>query len=232
LAKYDFFTRKKVSRLGNFIARRITQQLLKNIIDAFSHTNAAILEIGPGNGVLAKILIDKNYRYSCIESNSIFAENLRRIGANVYEHEIPPCKINPDSFDIVVSSHVFEHLKSTNDLIIALSEIFAAIRPGGYLIIIIPDNRFWKEDLFDVDYTHCLKLTTNNVSQTLEDSGFDVIETAILYGSFKGIFGISLDYVVSTGFGFLYKLFPKFNKLLKAKIMFHGNSTLIARKPL
>jgi 2-polyprenyl-3-methyl-5-hydroxy-6-metoxy-1,4-benzoquinol methylase len=54
----------------------------------------------------------------------------------------PDGAITPDDFDIVVCSHVLEHVESDEKLMKQLSQ---ALRPGGWCLINVPINEVWED---------------------------------------------------------------------------------------
>jgi SAM-dependent methyltransferase len=65
----------------------------------------------------------------------------------------------PESFDCVHSSHCLEHMRDINS---ALQQWWALVKPGGYLVIVVPDEDLYEQgtwpSLFNADHkaTFCL----------------------------------------------------------------------------
>ncbi len=229
MAKYTFFATKKTSKLGSFVSSRFNNKI-SLIINNFISKNSNILEIGPGTGFLAKLLMESGFKYSCIEPQPILAATLRNTGVNVIEKVIPPLDLPINSLDAIIAVNVIEHLENNKQLQDLIQESFKILKSNGKIILIFPDIRYWKNDFYDGDYTHNLPLTLNNISQLLKDFNFNIICNEISFGFIHGILGSVINSFISNLAGTLYYFFPKSFKIMKAKVMFHGNSIIIAEK--
>jgi SAM-dependent methyltransferase len=105
-------------------------------------TNRAVLDVGFGNGMLA-FLFDKSCRICGTElSPSAIAaatERARRAGYREFSFRIPakgePLPFEPHSFDIVVASHVVEHVTEDIEFMRSMLQV---TRPGGHLVVLVP----------------------------------------------------------------------------------------------
>jgi SAM-dependent methyltransferase len=104
--------------------------------------NKAVLDVGFGNGMLA-FLFHPSCRICGTELSSAAIANAnrraRRKGYPDVDFRIPsedqPFPFEPASFDVVIASHVVEHV--TDDLEF-MRGMLAMTKPGGYLIILVP----------------------------------------------------------------------------------------------
>lgn len=81
--------------------------------------------------------------------------------------------IETDSVDVVFSSNFFEHLPNPDALLATLAESRRILRPGGRLLVMMPNIRYVKERFWDyVD--HRLPLTHDGLTEALELAGFRV----------------------------------------------------------
>jgi SAM-dependent methyltransferase len=83
--------------------------------------------------------------------------------------------IKPGTVDLAFASNVFEHLRGPDALLLVLSAVRTALRPGGRLVIMQPNVRlvgghFW--DFFD----HTLPLTEKGMEEALTMAGYEVVE--------------------------------------------------------
>jgi SAM-dependent methyltransferase len=104
-----------------------------------------VLEIGYGSGILFPELLDRAETVVGIDNHrrpELVTEMMAREGidAAVAVGDILNLSFPPESFDAVVCLSVLEHIR---DLQRAIGEICAILRPGGPLVMGVPnDNRF------------------------------------------------------------------------------------------
>ena len=80
------------------------------------------------------------------------------------------------SVDTVFTSNFFEHLPTKADLLATIAECHRVTRPGGRIVVLMPNirhlpGRYW--DYFD----HHLPLTHLSVAEALELGGYEVVES-------------------------------------------------------
>ena len=109
--------------------------------------NKAVLDVGFGNGMLA-FLFHPSCRICGTELSSAAIANAneraRRKGYRKVDFRIPsedqPFPFEPASFDVVIASHVVEHVTDDLEFVRAM---LAMTKPGGYLIILVPLDLLW-----------------------------------------------------------------------------------------
>lgn len=146
-----------------------------------------VLEIGCGNGVTLELLKNRGASYVCgFEVNPTVAAQARarksvdEVHVGDIEKEVTSFPDN--SFDIVVASHVLEHLVDPWRL---TREICRILRPGGVLVGAIPNVRHLsvimplvlkgKWDYADsgiMDWTHVRFFTRDGIFAMLNKAGF------------------------------------------------------------
>ena len=124
--------------------------LLKEISKYIKKYNVkSLLDIGAGDGVLAKKLNTIVEKYLGIEKNAEWKENLK--GLNITQGEFP-CKINGE-FDMVLSSHSIPEEKSLYKAF--LEQAWSLVKDGGVLVIVtfkggvLPNGRVHDKELSD-----------------------------------------------------------------------------------
>jgi SAM-dependent methyltransferase len=80
-----------------------------------------------------------------------------------------------DTVDTVFTSNFFEHLPTKDDLLSTLTECRRVTRPGGLIVVLMPNIRFLPGRYWDY-FDHHLPLSHLSLAEALELSGFDVLE--------------------------------------------------------
>jgi 2-polyprenyl-6-hydroxyphenyl methylase/3-demethylubiquinone-9 3-methyltransferase len=145
-----------------------------------------VLDVGCGNGALARRLADNGFDVSGVDWDpkaiTIAAERIPEgsFSTCVFT-EAPPVT----DFDAVVSTEVIEHLFNPNEL---LEFAHRALRPGGTLIITTPYHGYLKNlaisliDGWDKHFTsnmlagHIKFFSRRTLTEALESEGFVVEE--------------------------------------------------------
>jgi SAM-dependent methyltransferase len=148
--------------------------------------NARVLEVAAGycefiNNISAaeKVAIDLNpeTRYFAapeVTVHHVAAEHLTSV-------------ITPGTFDTVFMSNFLEHCRTRDQVLDVLRACFAALRPGGRLLILGPNFQFCYKQYFDF-FDHHLALTHNAVAEALQVAGFEIelLKARSLPLTFKG----------------------------------------------
>jgi len=122
------------------LARKDVLYVLRAL--SIDRRNKAVLDVGFGNGMLA-FLFHPSCKICGTELSSAAIANAneraRRKGYREIDFKIPsedePFPFEPASFDVVIASHVVEHVTEDLDFMRAM---LAMTKPGGYLIILVP----------------------------------------------------------------------------------------------
>jgi len=154
-------------------------KILKKIIkrNKISLRNKKVLEIGFGSGNFIPIIINWGGIYHGLEiSNSAIDTCRGKYGNKVSVDFLKNNKINyrNEEFDIVIMSHVLEHIKNEEEI---LWEVVRILKYGGFLILGVPslgckDNslhfRIYKrEDLINISKKYFLNLINDTEFKTL-----------------------------------------------------------------
>jgi SAM-dependent methyltransferase len=78
--------------------------------------------------------------------------------------------ISPNSFDIILTLDIIEHLK---DDLSALSEIFRALKPGGTLVIFVPAYQFLWSFQDEISH-HQRRYTAKELKEKVQQAGFEL----------------------------------------------------------
>jgi len=97
-----------------------------------------ILEIGSCTGIFLNIAQEYGFDVEGIEPNIKYCEKAKEIyGLELKNGNIEDQQFPPESFDILFSSHVFEHLLYPLEVVHLL---YNWLRPGGFLLIEVPNQ--------------------------------------------------------------------------------------------
>lgn len=203
MSYYDYFADQSTTRVGRWIQCSANRRQLAVIQPFLPNADAAILEIGPGAGDLARLFLLLGYHnYTAVEPNARLREHLAQMGIAARDYMIPHLEEEDGKLDAIVLFHVFEHLDGNYQVAIFMSEARRALRPGGLLCILAPDYLHLRQDFFNVDYSHSNITTLRRTLQLLHDNGFDVLEHVYFSGFFKGFAATFVSHLVRLGLGF------------------------------
>lgn len=146
---------------------------------------ATVLELGPGPGVMTKVMIDKGHQVTVVEINAAYAEILQGMGAEtiIADLEEPHwlAQLQGRRFDAVMACDVLEHLRSPERVLEALR---ACTQPQGRLIVSVPNIAYMGvvaglvHGVFDytaaglLDYTHLRFFTRRSLERLLWQTGW------------------------------------------------------------
>jgi SAM-dependent methyltransferase len=179
--------------------------------------NAAILDIACGTGQLLFAL--QNNGYSNSKGIDIGAEQLeiaRNMGVanieqeNLFDH----LKTRKNRYDIIIASHILEHL-TKEEVLECVGLIYKALKPGGRILALIPNvtalSGAW---LAFSDFTHEIVFTPRSFCQILRVCGFSDLKIyglgPVFYGLRSGIrvvlwnilkTGLRLSFIIEQGAG-------------------------------
>jgi SAM-dependent methyltransferase len=136
-----YFFKKYIEKIKNFIAGR-------HLENSYPKINGKFFDYGCGSGKLMRKLSDNGWRVSGYEPD-IRACNL----ANFY---LPDSSIyndqscidnnnNYNNFELVIMSHVLEHLYDPSFII---EKLFRFVLPGGKLVVRVPDTNSIESKIF------------------------------------------------------------------------------------
>ncbi len=155
-------------------------RLLRNV-----PPGSAVLELGPGAGVMTKVLLDRGCRVTVVENDPEALQVLRAMGVHVLDADLN----HPDwvqhlggrKFDVVLACDVLEHLQQPERVLQAL---IGVVESAGRLVVSLPNVAYAGviaslcSGLFDyadkglLDRTHLRFFTRRSIEKTMVDCGW------------------------------------------------------------
>jgi SAM-dependent methyltransferase len=127
-------------------SRRLGARTLR-ILEAHVHLTSHVLEVGCGTGRAAGSWITSHCAaYTGVDISENAVAEARKLGLNA--HVIQDASELPfagSSFDVVLCLEVLEHLFQP---FLAAREILRVLRPGGVLLVTVPNVTHWQHRLF------------------------------------------------------------------------------------
>lgn len=172
---------KRISTSKTYLHKQ--QAFIENYRDVLPADRAArILELGPGLGEVADLLIGKlgylNYLGIDI-SKDIVALFSDRCEIEVRQVEDPAAFLagNSEQYDVVILLHVLEHVPKPL-VIPLLRAIQGSLKPTGVLIVEVPNvaNAFIGGGFAFGDFTHETAFTSTSLLEVLGAAGFPAAE--------------------------------------------------------
>lgn len=158
----------------------IHQRLLKAYYAAIPYVGGDLLEVGCGEGRGVELLSPLSTQYVALDKITDIIEKLSQSHKNVSFRQaiVPPFSgIADNSFDVVVSFQVIEHIQDDNFF---LKEIFRVLKPGGKALISTPNI---KKTLTRNPW-HIREYTAAQLT-TLTESVFSKVESKGITGNKK-----------------------------------------------
>lgn len=132
----------------NIVKRFLQRRRYQTALDLYPKNGRPkqILDFGGGDGELCLQLarVDKRSRFICYEPAPQMREQARgKIENSKHIELVDSSSLVPDdSCDVVYSLEVFEHLPA-NEFRFALEEIFRLLKPGGHLVVGVPNELYF-----------------------------------------------------------------------------------------
>jgi 2-polyprenyl-3-methyl-5-hydroxy-6-metoxy-1,4-benzoquinol methylase len=149
-----------------------------------------VLDIGCATGALLEKLRDRGWAVTGVEISAPQADYARRTrNLDIRQLSLEENRFSPGEFDLVLASHLIEHL---NDPASFVREAGRILAPGGRLILTTPNidgfqarlfRGRWRSAIFD----HLYLFSKKTLSALLERAGFEVEKTVTWGGLAAGI---------------------------------------------
>lgn len=170
--------------------RRKRAKALKKLVPS-----GHILDIGCEQGKFLETLKKEgNWEVSGVEISDWAAEKARKKGLNVKTGAFLDVDFENESFDLIMSLHVIEHVR---DAVADVTRMYNLLRKGGYLILSTPNydsferqvsGRFWYG--WQIPY-HMFIFSPKSIQRLLKEAGFTIkkIDYSWIPNDWAGSFG-------------------------------------------
>lgn len=138
-----------------------------------------LLDFGCGGGDFLVAMRKFGWQVEGLDNAASCAKDVtNRTGIKVHVGTLPHPQIKPGSFDAVTMWNALEHVHQPRETVRAAS---AALRPGGILVVGVPNIASWAFEQFRERWyplkvpTHLTHFTPNTLKETLNAEGFQVL---------------------------------------------------------
>lgn len=183
---YRWFGERRLTGFGERRRQR-TQRLRLATIARYRAKAGDLLELGPGTGSFAEVARAAGWRYQAIEASPSLAAALVDRGFLVTQAWTPPFPVSDQSFDVVYADQIVEHMSGIDAARLFVAESYRALRPGGLVVIVVPNYLAEGAFFWDVDYTHNFVTTERRLRQLAYDGGFEILECRRQIGAAEGV---------------------------------------------
>jgi 2-polyprenyl-3-methyl-5-hydroxy-6-metoxy-1,4-benzoquinol methylase len=110
-----------------------------------------VLDVGCGRGDLGALLVGRGWRVTGIDPSEHACRVARRRGIDARRGTLDDVELEPGAFDAVVFQHSLEH---TADPRGALVEVARVLKPGGLVLVTVPNFACWQRRRFGSCWYH------------------------------------------------------------------------------
>ena len=136
-----------------------------------------ILEVGAGNGGVAKFLHSKNIDVVCLEPHLNGASQIASQGILSVCGLLGDLKLPPNSIPAIGLFDVLEHIEYPQ---IMLSEAHRVLGKDSLIFIMVPAHQYLFSN-FDRQIGHFRRYSKSNLRNDLEKAGFEIIESRFMF---------------------------------------------------
>jgi SAM-dependent methyltransferase len=156
-----------VDNLGLMAEAVNYNQYLINLIKAYAGSTKTLVDFGAGTGTFARSMSEQGYQVVCIEPDASMRSSLMAQQFTTYSDIT---QLSGATLDFIYTLNVLEHIEDDSE---AMDQLFAALRPGGRLLVYVP--------AFGILYTsmdrkvgHYRRYRRRSLVRALHAAGFEI----------------------------------------------------------
>jgi 2-polyprenyl-3-methyl-5-hydroxy-6-metoxy-1,4-benzoquinol methylase len=159
-------------------------------VDFYSLPKGRVLDVGCATGALLQRLREQGWTVTGIELCGPSAKYARDVrGLNVLNSTLEDAHFPDLSFDVVLASHLIEHLNDPRSFV---QESHRILRDGGYLFVTTPNSDGFQARLFgsrwrSAIFDHLYLFSKKTLGRLLREQGFAVEKTVTWGGLASGM---------------------------------------------
>jgi hypothetical protein len=170
------------------------RHILETAISSVSQVGA-VVEIGPGWGVLAKECGRRGFGYVAVDANLGLLKGLEGVGSVC--SFAPPIPLRDGVCDVAIASHVIEHANSLPEAQGLISEMRRILHKKGCVILVAPDVLWRGKYFWDCDYSHNFPTSSRRLCQMVCDQGLEIAKVEYLYNHLTGLLGYAAGRIIN-----------------------------------
>lgn len=235
MALYNFFLKpraKRFQKILNLLNSNLLVYVKQSLTLPGVPKKGLLLEIGVGQGDMQeKLCTLDQFKYIGFDYNYTICNTHNKTRRNI-NASIPYFPIKDKTIAVVYCSHVIEHLQDYRTVLAFLNEVSRTMSDNGIFFLLFPDYDSWKEDFFEIDYSHSFPMGSRRMMQLANDSGFDVVRWIDYNGPYLGVKGRVISFIAKLlPLKFLYKINPvRFYSFRKTMCGFNRNLLFVLKK--
>lgn len=163
--------RKRFSERDLETKRAMWQVLAERVFQQYVPTDGTVVDLGAGSCELVNSL--QAARRVAVDLNPDTSKCAAPGVEVLLTSSEDLSSLDDASVDVVFTSNFFEHLPNKNALLRTLEEAHRVLKPGGRIVVLMPNIRYLPGRYWDY-FDHHLPLTHLSLSEGLELAGFQV----------------------------------------------------------
>ena len=150
------------------------EKLAQHISNKYLQGGGKLLDVGCGRGEYLNAFSNLGYETAGVDISAKSVELSPDHPVKVANLEQEPMPYEADSFDVVFSKSVIEHI---HEPVIFLEQMYSALKPGGTAIIMTPSWEHNYRGAFYIDHTHVTPFTPPSLNDCMRFARFQAPKT-------------------------------------------------------